>query len=67
MPRPTNLSAMSVDALLKLREDINKTLNRKAKRLTNSAFDVGRCCRKEAPSKFAEGQEGPAEISQPIR
>jgi DNA-binding protein H-NS len=33
MPRPPNLSAMSVDALLKLREDINKTLDRKANEL----------------------------------
>jgi DNA-binding protein H-NS len=32
MPRP-NLSAMSVDALLSLREDINKILDRKANEL----------------------------------
>jgi DNA-binding protein H-NS len=33
MPRPTNLSAMSVDALLRLREDIDKALDRKATEL----------------------------------
>jgi hypothetical protein len=36
MPKP-NLSAMSVDALLKLRDDINKTLGRKANELRSLA------------------------------
>ena len=31
--RPTNLSAMSIDALVKLREDINQILDRKANEL----------------------------------
>ena len=34
MPQP-NLSSMSVDALLKLRDDINKILDRKASELRN--------------------------------
>jgi hypothetical protein len=33
MPRPANLSSMSIDALVKLREDINKILDRKANEL----------------------------------
>jgi DNA-binding protein H-NS len=33
MPKPTNLSAMSVDALLKLRDDIEKTLSSRAAQL----------------------------------
>jgi hypothetical protein len=33
MPKP-NLSAMSVEALIKLREDITKVLDRKATELT---------------------------------
>jgi DNA-binding protein H-NS len=35
MPRPTNLSSMSIDALVKLRQDINKILNRRADELRN--------------------------------
>jgi DNA-binding protein H-NS len=35
MPRPTNLSSMSVDALLKLRADIEKTLSSRAAQLRN--------------------------------
>ena len=43
MPRPTNLSAMSIDALVKLREDINKILDRKADELRSqlSKLDGG--------------------------
>jgi DNA-binding protein H-NS len=33
MPRPTNLSSMSVDALLKLQADIEKTLSSRAAQL----------------------------------
>ena len=42
MPRPTNLSSMSVDALLKLRDDINKVLNRKANELRSQLSMLGR-------------------------
>jgi DNA-binding protein H-NS len=42
MPRPTNLSAMSVDALLKLREDIDRALDRKANELRNQLSMLGR-------------------------
>ena len=41
MPRP-NLSAMSVDALLKLHEDIDKALERKASELRNQLSMLGR-------------------------
>jgi DNA-binding protein H-NS len=41
MPRPTNLSAMSVDALLKLRDDINKVLGRKANELRSQLSMLG--------------------------
>jgi DNA-binding protein H-NS len=35
MPRPNNLSAMSVDALLKLQAEIEKTLSSRAAQLRN--------------------------------
>jgi DNA-binding protein H-NS len=41
MPKP-NLSAMSVDALLTLREDINEVLNRKANELRSQLSILGR-------------------------
>jgi DNA-binding protein H-NS len=41
MPK-SNLSSMSVDALLKLREDINKTLDRKANELRSQLSMLGR-------------------------
>jgi DNA-binding protein H-NS len=41
MPRPTNLSSMSVEALLKLREDVNKILDRKATELRHQLSMLG--------------------------
>ena len=41
MPKP-KLSAMSVDALLKLRDDINKALGRKANELRSQLSMLGR-------------------------
>jgi DNA-binding protein H-NS len=41
MPKP-NLSAMSADALLKLRDDINKALDRKVTELTSQLSMLGR-------------------------
>jgi DNA-binding protein H-NS len=41
MPKPTNLSAMSVDALLKLRDDINKVLDRKGNELRSQLSMLG--------------------------
>jgi DNA-binding protein H-NS len=40
MPKP-NLSSMSVDALLKLREDISKVLDRKANELRSQLSRLG--------------------------
>jgi DNA-binding protein H-NS len=40
MPKP-NLSSMSVDALLKLRDDINKALDRKANELRSQLSMLG--------------------------
>jgi hypothetical protein len=64
MPKP-NLSAMSIDALVKLREDINQILDRKAND-KKPTFDAGWWCRRSTEG-FAQGQESPAEVSQPIR
>jgi DNA-binding protein H-NS len=52
MPKPTNLSAMSVDALLKMREDITKILDRKAHELRSqlSMLDGGSVGRKPGSS-----------------
>jgi DNA-binding protein H-NS len=52
MPK-SNLSAMSVDALLKLREDINKVLKRKANELRSQLSMLG-----HAPTNKM-GQRGP--------
>jgi DNA-binding protein H-NS len=40
MPKP-NLSSMSIDALLKLREDINEALDRKANELRSQLSMLG--------------------------
>ena len=40
MPKP-NLSSMSIDALLKLREETEEVLNRKAKELRSQLFKLG--------------------------
>jgi len=52
MPKP-NLSSMSVDALLKLLDDIHKVLDRKANELRNQLSMLG----DEAARKM--GQRGP--------
>jgi DNA-binding protein H-NS len=41
MPKPTNLSAMPVDALLKLREEINELLDRKGNELRRQLSMLG--------------------------
>jgi len=52
MSKP-NLSLMSVDALLKLREDINKTLDRKANELRTQLSRLGVAAeyKQKGPSK----------------
>jgi DNA-binding protein H-NS len=41
MPRPSNLASMSVDALLKLRDDIGAVLSRKADQLKKELKALG--------------------------
>ena len=41
MPKP-NLGSMSIDALLRLRDDVNKVLNRKANELRSQLSMLGR-------------------------
>jgi len=65
MPKPRNLSAMSVDALLKLREDIDKALDRKANELRSQLSMFGPT--RHSAWKPVERQEGPTEISKPFR
>jgi DNA-binding protein H-NS len=59
MPKP-NLSAMSVDALLKLRDDINKVLNRKANELRSQLSMLG-----HAPRGSMKGRKVPPKYRSP--
>jgi DNA-binding protein H-NS len=61
MPRPTNLSAMSIDALVKLRGDINQILDRKANELRNqlSMLDGGQ------PKGSLKGKKVPPKYRSP--
>jgi DNA-binding protein H-NS len=60
MPRPTNLSTMSVDALLKLHDDINKVLNRKANELRSQLSMLG-----HAPRGSMKGKKVPPKYRSP--
>ena len=60
MPKP-NLSSMSVNELLKLREDINEVLDRKANELRSQLSMLG--LQRKGPLKPAQRQEGSAEVS----
>jgi hypothetical protein len=64
MPR-TNLSSMSVDALLKLRDDIGKVLSQKAVQLEDQLSKLRRRGGRwtARPRKRDEGQEGARQIS----
>jgi len=63
MPKP-NLSAMSIDALVKLREDINQILDRKANELRNqlSMLDGGVAAR---PKGSLKGKKVPPKYRSP--
>jgi DNA-binding protein H-NS len=65
MPRPTNLSAMSVDALLKLREDINKTLNRKANELRTQLSMLGVAAERRRQASSLKGKKVPPKYRSP--
>jgi DNA-binding protein H-NS len=59
MPKP-NLSAMSVDALLKLRDDINKVLDRKVNELRSQLSMLG-----HAPTGPLKGKKVPPKYRSP--
>jgi DNA-binding protein H-NS len=59
MPKP-NLSSMSIDALLKLRDDINKILDRKANELRSQLSMLG--VQRRGPLK---GRKVPAKYRSP--
>jgi DNA-binding protein H-NS len=63
MPK-ANLSAMSIEALVKLREDINKILDRKANELRNqlSMLDGGVAAR---PKSSLKGKQVPPKYRSP--
>jgi hypothetical protein len=65
MPKP-NLSAMSVDALLKMREDINKILDGKVNELRRqlSMLDRGSVRRQQASSLM--GRKVPPKYRSPV-
>jgi DNA-binding protein H-NS len=59
MPQP-NLSSMSVDALLKLREDIDKALDRKVTELRSQLSMLGR-----QPGSRLKGRKVPPKYRSP--
>jgi DNA-binding protein H-NS len=59
MPKP-NLSSMSVDALLKLREDIGRALDRKAIELRSQLSMLG-----QAPRGSVKGRKVPPKYRSP--
>jgi DNA-binding protein H-NS len=58
MPKP-NLSSMSVDALLKLRDDINKILNRKANELRSQLSMLGVAAKRRRQASSLKGKKVP--------
>jgi len=61
MPKPSNLSSMSVDQLLKLRSDVEQVLTRRATQLRNDLSKLSR----QSPQEVAKLQSN-SEISQGI-
>jgi DNA-binding protein H-NS len=64
MPKP-NLSSMSVDALLKLREDINKVLDRKANELRSQLSRLGDASGSRKQASSLKGRKVPAKYRSP--
>jgi hypothetical protein len=64
MPRP-NLSAMSVDALLKLRDDINKILDRKAGELRSQLSMLGVAAERRRQASSLKGKKVPPKYRSP--
>jgi DNA-binding protein H-NS len=65
MPRPTNLSSMSVDALLKLRQDINKILDRKAHELRSQLSMLGVAAERRRQASSLKGKKVPPKYRSP--
>jgi DNA-binding protein H-NS len=59
MPKPSNLSSMSVDQLLKLRTDIEQVLTRRAAQLRNELSKLGGAKRKVGPPHPLKGRKAP--------
>ena len=64
MPKP-NLSAMSVDALLKLRDDINKVLSRKANELRSQLSRLGVASVRRKQASPLKGSKVPPKYRSP--
>jgi hypothetical protein len=57
-----NLASMSVDALLKLRDDIGKVLSRKAGQLQDQLSRLGSEIAQKGPSKLDERTESSHQV-----
>jgi hypothetical protein len=64
MPKP-NLPAMSVDALLKLRDDINKILDRKANELRSQLSMLGVAAERRRQAGPLKGRKVPPKYRSP--
>jgi DNA-binding protein H-NS len=64
MPKP-NLSAMSVDALLKLRQDIDKALDRKASELRSQLSMLGVAAERRRQAGPLKGRKVPPKYRSP--
>jgi DNA-binding protein H-NS len=64
MPKP-NLSSMSVDALLKLREDINKLLEHKAHELRSQLSMLGEGSVRRQQARSLKGRKVPPKYRSP--
>ena len=64
MPKP-NLSSMSVDALLKLREDINKILDRKGHELRSQLSMLGGTSVGQKQARSLKGRKVPPKYRSP--
>jgi DNA-binding protein H-NS len=64
MPKP-NLSAMSVNELLKLREDINKILHRKANELRSQLSRLGVASARRKQASSLKGRKVPPKYRSP--
>ena len=64
MPKP-NLSAMSIDALLKLRDDIGRTLDRRANELRSQLSRLGVASVRRKQASSLKGRKVPPKYRSP--